>query len=186
MKSSQTTWNTFFEVTQHRPPHVTLLKALELFGNEGNLERFAVDLGCGSGRDTLELLRHGWQVLAIDREAEGIERIRQSVPETHLTQLQTRVVSFEELDDLPEYDFINASFSLPFCHPSQFGKLWKLTINAIKPNGRFAGTFFGKRDSWAQDKNMTFHTRTEVERLLESFNIEHFTEEDSDGKDSTG
>jgi trans-aconitate methyltransferase len=36
---------------------------------------FAVDLGCGAGRDTAELLRRGWRVLAIDAEAEAIRRL---------------------------------------------------------------------------------------------------------------
>jgi tellurite methyltransferase len=187
MKSpSQTHWNTFYEVTQHRPPHATLLKALELFGDEENTKRFAVDLGCGSGRDTLELLRRGWQVLAVDHETQGIERLRQSVPESYLAHLQTRVSSFEELGDLPECDFINASYSLPFCHPTRFGGLWAVIERSIKPGGRFAGTFFGERDSWAQDDNMTFHTRAEVERLLESFDVEYLTEKDSDGKTALG
>ena len=33
---------------------------------------------------------------------------------------------------------------------------------------------------------MTFHTRSQVERLLESFEIEHLLEEESDGKTALG
>ena len=29
---------------------------------------FAIDLGCGAGRDTIYLLHNGWKVLAIDKE----------------------------------------------------------------------------------------------------------------------
>lgn len=29
---------------------------------------FAIDLGCGVGRDTIYLLHNGWKVLAIDKE----------------------------------------------------------------------------------------------------------------------
>ncbi|MEJ1932020.1 class I SAM-dependent methyltransferase [Nostoc sp. NIES-2111] len=36
--------------------------------------RFAVDLGCGDGRDTVELLRRGWRVLGIDGAQEAIAR----------------------------------------------------------------------------------------------------------------
>ena len=34
---------------------------------------FAVDLGCGSGADTIALLKRRWRVLAIDGEAEAID-----------------------------------------------------------------------------------------------------------------
>ncbi|MGQ9869558.1 hypothetical protein [Leptodesmis sp.] len=37
--------------------------------------RVAVDLGCGDGRDTVELLRRDWQVLAIDGEPQAIARL---------------------------------------------------------------------------------------------------------------
>jgi len=57
-------------------PRPTVLAALERFDRESPGARFAVDLGCGTGRDTLELLRRGWRVLAIDSQAEAIERAK--------------------------------------------------------------------------------------------------------------
>nr|WP_312508672.1 class I SAM-dependent methyltransferase [Pseudomonas luteola] len=35
----------------------------------------ALDLGCGTGRDTLELLARGWDVIAVDAQAEALERL---------------------------------------------------------------------------------------------------------------
>lgn len=178
-------WKNFYDAVEKNPPHETLLKALDFF-SESKGERFAIDLGCGSGRDTLELLRQGWHVLAIDQSAEGIERLQNSVDAEHKTRLQTQVTSFEALQNLPQCNFINASNSLPFCTPAHFDTLWNMILFAIKPGGRFAGTFFGERDSWAQDQNKTFHTRSQVEMLLEAFKIEYFHENDSDGKTALG
>jgi tellurite methyltransferase len=182
----QTRWHDFYEAVEHRPPHETLLKALALFGDEPDGERFAIDLGCGSGRDTLELLRRGWRVLALDRENEGIKRLRKSVTQQQQPKVQTRVTPFEKLHNLPACDFINASFSLPFCAPIHFAGVWDMIVRAIGPRGRFAGTFFGERDSWAQTSSMTFHTRNQVERLLGPFKIEDLHEEDIDGKTALG
>jgi tellurite methyltransferase len=181
---SQTHWSDFYTAVEHQPPHDTLHKALALFDNEP--ERLAIDLGCGSGRDTLELLRHGWRVLAIDRESEGIERLRKSVTQHQQSRLQTQVTSFEGLHDLPACDFINASFSLPFCAPTHFAGLWEMIVRAVARQGCFAGTFFGEHDSWAGESSMTFHTCSQLEVLLEPFKIEHLLEEESDGKTALG
>ncbi|MEC4815643.1 MAG: methyltransferase domain-containing protein [Scytonema sp. PMC 1069.18] len=55
--------------------------------------RFAVDLGCGDGRDTVELLRQGWRVLAIDGEAEAIARLLNR-PNINRQLLETHIVRF--------------------------------------------------------------------------------------------
>jgi tellurite methyltransferase len=52
----------YYDGVKGRPPRPTLSRAADAFAGPG----FAVDLGCGDGRDTIELLRRGWRVLAID------------------------------------------------------------------------------------------------------------------------
>ncbi len=49
----------------------TLLDAVGRFSTPG----VAVDLGAGTGRDTLELLRRGWRVVSIDGEPEAVNKI---------------------------------------------------------------------------------------------------------------
>ncbi|MFB3102465.1 MAG: class I SAM-dependent methyltransferase, partial [Alphaproteobacteria bacterium] len=73
-------WAAYYDKTGARPPCETLLFALDRFGSESmagpvSEGRFAVDLGCGSGRDTIELLRRGWRVLAIDAEPAAIDKL---------------------------------------------------------------------------------------------------------------
>lgn len=179
-------WHAFYDAVEGRPPHDTLLKTLALFDGKPARARFAIDLGCGGGRDTRELLRRGWRVLAVDREAEGIERLIASVTVEHQPRLLTQVSAFEALTSLPNCDFVNASFSLPFCPPAHFAALWKMLVAALQSGGRFAGTLFGERDGWINQPGMTFHTRWQVEAMLEGFTIEQFNEEESDGKTALG
>ncbi len=179
-------WNEYYNAVEGRPPRETLAKAIEIFDTESQTsERFAVDLGCGEGRDTLELLRRGWRVLAIDGEEEGIKRllVRCKI-NSHL--LSTQVVCFENLILPKPVDLINASFTLPFCTPEYFPNLWKEIVSSLRSGGRFCGQLFGERDSWAVYTSMNHHTRTQVETLFKNFETEMLLEEDHPGKTATG
>lgn len=46
--------------------------------------------------------------------------------------------------------------------------------------------FFGVRDSWAAQLDMTFHTEHQVRGMLENFEIEQLHEMDEDGKAVSG
>lgn len=137
-------------------------------------QRLAVDLGCGDGRDALELLRRGWRVLAIDSHPEGISRLLARTPEDAQSRLETQVARFEDAR-WPECDLVNASFSIPHCDPADFPGLWARIAASIRPGGRFAGQFFGVRDSWATRPDgitRTYHTREQVESMLREGGLE--------------
>ena len=54
----------YYENTADANPNYIVKKFIELKIEPGN----AVELGCGAGRDTIYLIKNGWNVLAIDRE----------------------------------------------------------------------------------------------------------------------
>ncbi|MGB8702392.1 MAG: class I SAM-dependent methyltransferase [Thermosynechococcaceae cyanobacterium] len=176
-------WTTYYQAVAGRPPRDTLLNALACFESEADYpaQRFAIDLGCGDGRDTVELLRRGWRVLGIDGEPEAIARL-QSRPDLDPKALETRVEPFESLVLPASVDLINASFCLPFCPPHAFPSLWQSIVDSLRQGGRFCGQLYGDRDSWASYANVTHHTRSEVEALLHAFALEFFEEEDHPGQ----
>jgi SAM-dependent methyltransferase len=180
-------WSAYYSAVDGRPPRDTLLTALARFEAEKSTIGcpFAVDLGCGEGRDTVELLRRGWRVLGIDGEQEAIARLL-SRPDINRDRLETQVIRFEEVL-LPEaVDLVNASFSLPFCPPEYFLGLWEKIVSSLRSGGRFCGQLFGDRDSWAIYTSMNHHTRKQVEVLLQPFEVEVFEEEDHPGKTALG
>ncbi|MEX0876560.1 MAG: class I SAM-dependent methyltransferase [Phycisphaerales bacterium] len=179
-------WPGYFAVTQGRPPRETLIDALDRFANDPiEPPRLAVDLGCGEGRDTAELLRRGWRVHAIDGHPEGIARLVSRDDLTDTAHLTMQLAPMESVP-LPRCDLLNASFSLPFCLPDRFNDLWERIVTAINPGGRFAGQLFGDRDTWATIHDRTHHTREQVEQLLAPFAVETLKEEERDGQDCTG
>lgn len=183
-------WSTYYQAVEGRPPRDTLLFALDRFAAETkptprSTVGFAVDMGCGDGRDTVELLRRKWRVLAIDGNEEAIALLRKR-SDLDRSHLETRVQRFEALTLPPNVDLINASFCLPFCPPAHFADLWEEMVLALRLGGRFCGQLFGDRDSWATYDDITCHTRAEVETLLAPFEIEQLDEEEHPGKTALG
>ncbi|HED54371.1 MAG TPA: class I SAM-dependent methyltransferase [Phycisphaerales bacterium] len=177
-------WPGYFDAVAGKPPRETLLEALNRFNDESPAD--AIDLGCGEGRDTQELLDRGWNVLAIDGSQTGIDKLRQRPGLADHPRLTTRVSSFEELTDLPKVRLLNASFCIPFCIPEHFDRFWNTITDAIEPGGRFSGQLFGDRDSWAAIPDRSHHTRPEAEALFTGFDLEMFDEEERDKQDFQG
>lgn len=168
-------WDEYYRAVEGRPVRQLLIDAVEKFESPG----FAIDVGCGGGIETRELLRRGWEVLALDREESAFEYLRAGLSESELSRLTTRRVSFAELE-LPPADLIWAGLSLPFCEPDQFSSLWHTITDAVRPGGRFAGDLFGVRHVWRSNPEMTFLTSEQMENSLHEFEIERMTEVDED------
>ena len=177
-------WTRYYDATRDEPRE-TLLFALEKFEAEDR-SGLAVDLGCGTGRDTAELLRRGWSVLAIDGEEEAIARLRRrAFTDDQRVRLGTQIAPFEDAV-WPPADLINASWSLPFCPPDRFDQLWAKLSSSLCPGGRFSGQLFGDGDEWAGNPDLTFLTRAQAEALLGAFDAERFDEVEEDSTTAVG
>jgi SAM-dependent methyltransferase len=179
----------YYAATADGAPRRTLLAALSAF--DIGPPRLALDLGCGTGRDTLELLRRGWRVLAVDVAAEAVAELRRraQAAEGLAARLEARVAPMEAID-LPRADLVNSSFALPLAGAKNFAALWPRLIDAINPGGRFAGQLFGPRDSWAAPKPgrapIAIHDRSAIDALLEGLAVEMLEEEETDGTTPRG
>ncbi len=172
-------WPGYFNAVLGKGARDTLIAALNSFEQEGFYNGFAVDLAAGEGRDSLELLSRSWKVLATDNHPEAFPYLWARVPEVLKPLLTTTEVDFNDMK-FPDCDMVNASFALPFCEPRHFEGLWNKIVASIRPGGRFAGQFFGSRDTWASLPNRSHHSRQEVLKLLEGFSIEMIREEERD------
>lgn len=85
----QRDWPTYFDCVRDQPPRDTCVRALDVFEAEAASDAsshplLAVDLACGEGRDTREILRRTsprpWRVLAIDDSPAAEARFADAAP----------------------------------------------------------------------------------------------------------
>jgi len=194
-------WTRYYAVTVDRPAWDTVKLAIRLFaaedaaaagrpargapGADAASARFAVDLGCGAGRDARELLRAGWRVLAVDREQAAVDTLKSVTPPELRPALQTRVADLGSVE-VPACDLVNASLSLPFLTPDLFWPAWRRVLDALPVGGRVAAKLFGDRDDSVTDPTMTCPSPADLRATLSSFEIEHWVDAEEDTTTALG
>ena len=129
----------------------------------------AIDLGCGSGNETVYMVKNGIKVLAIDRQ------LNQDFILNRLSDSEKQLISFKESSfedvELPKTKLLTAFFSIPFCNPNNFDELWTKIYNSIEDNGYFVGQLFGDRDAWNVVKSINTFSIDKVKEYLKNYNI---------------
>ncbi|MGD0409222.1 MAG: class I SAM-dependent methyltransferase [Candidatus Limnocylindrales bacterium] len=191
-------WADYYAVTVDRPAWRTVRLAIDRFreedeasaarlrGDSGSVApRYAVDLGCGAGRDTRELLRAGWRVLAVDREPAARTALEEAVEADLRAGLQIHIEDLATVA-IPPCDMVNASLCLPFLAPEAFYPTWRRIVGALEPGARFAAMLFGDHDESASDPEMTCLSPDRTEAHLADFQIEHWSVEEDDRPTALG
>lgn len=129
----------YYNVTKNSSPHLNVINFLNL-----NVPpQKAIDLGCGTGRDTIALLKNNWNVLSIDREdTESI--IKHQLTNKELKNFRFKKCLFGKMK-LPKVNLIVANFSLPFSKKEFFSNIWENITNSILHERVFCWKFFWKK-----------------------------------------
>lgn len=129
----------------------------------------AIDLGCGSGNETVYMIKNGIKVLAIDRQ------LNQDFILNRLSDSEKRLISFKKSSfedvELPKTKLLTAFFSIPLCNPNNFDELWTKIYNSIEDNGYFVGQLFGDRDAWNVVESINTFSIDKVKEYLKNYNI---------------
>jgi len=114
-------WAAYYDKLRDRPPRKTVLAALDLFGPPA-ADALVTDLGCGDGRDVVEMVRRGWNVVAVDAEAAALQQLaaRQMPDAERITPIAARL---EEVPFPIGLKWVNSSFAMPLCEPARFGSV---------------------------------------------------------------
>ncbi len=88
-----------------------------------------LDAGCGSGCDTKEFIRHGFDVVAIDGSKEMVKFAEE------YTGQKIHLLTFEEMQFAQEFDAIWASYSLVHYSDKQLKEMLSKFMRTLKVGG---------------------------------------------------
>lgn len=149
-----------------------LLEALALMAKDPQalVPGFAVDLGCGTGKDTAELLKNNWRVLASDFSQDGIDiLLARSEANAFAANLEARVASFTDTK-WSDADLVVALLSLPYSPPAEFPLVWSALTASLKSGGYLVCQLFGTAQ-YADADYITHHTRADIDALLTDYTV---------------
>lgn len=126
----------YYENTMDALPH----PIVEEFVKMNITPQNAIDFGCGAGRDTIYLIKNGWNVLAIDRE-DTKELISRKLDNEELKRFEFCCENFENVE-LRKTTLFVANFSIPFCDNNNFHVLWEKISDSILKERIFCRKLF--------------------------------------------
>lgn len=169
----QTYWNTIYQTLNNKPPSYDLwLDKYEPI-LKANKDSLIIDLGCGSGGDTLYLIERNYKVLSCDYSEEALKIVKKYIAnsETRLLDL-TQKLPFE----YESASVIIADLSLHYFNDAATKKIIQEIKRVLKPKGYLIG-----RLNSVNDKNYGALTGQKIEKhfyLTESGYKRFFDKED--------
>lgn len=94
-----------------------------------------LDLGCGSGRNSLYLNLLGFDVSALDHNQNSINKLNQIIETEQLTNLRTQVYDINEASITQNYDWIISTVVLMFLDPQRIPIILKNMQKMTLPGG---------------------------------------------------
>lgn len=123
----------YYYNTENALPHPMVKKVIDMNIKPEN----AIDLGCGAGKDTIYLIKNGWNVLAIDKE-DTKQIISSKLDNDEIKKFRFARQNFENIK-LEKTKLLVANFSIPFCKKECFNQFWNKIVDSILKKRLFCG-----------------------------------------------
>ena len=169
-------WEEYYETTQDAEPHQNVV----MFLRKNRKPGIAVDLGCGAGRDTVLLLKHGWTVVSYDINNNAQYILERITPEER--NRFTFVKARHQDAEIPKCDLVVANDSMHYLSKDEFKAVVNKIYDSLNPNGDFIAEFLGNKDDWAKnDPNNAYISLKELKEIMGNrFEFEAFREHEFD------
>lgn len=153
-----------------------------------------LDIGAGEGRNSIFLSKHGFQVEAIDKIAEGLKKCKILAQKNNLS-IKTKVCDIRNFEFVQnKYSLVLASASLDFLKKSEIEKIIKQIKISLVKNGFIYLSVFSTKDpmykkikqkklkeveknTFYLSKHKTyrhFFTKSEIQQILSDFKFLYF------------
>ncbi|MGH9221630.1 MAG: class I SAM-dependent methyltransferase [Vicinamibacterales bacterium] len=139
-----------------------------------------LDVACGRGRHSILMARAGFDVHAVDRDADAIAQLREAADRLGLT-IHTQQI---DLETTPPPDLGSGKYDVVLCFNYLHRPLMAAIREAVRPGGRiFYETFTRRQAERGHPRNPAFLLETgELERLMTPLTILRSREGDVDGR----
>ncbi len=170
--AASTGFGPYYDATDPKPLHPILESARPWLTGGG----LALDLGAGTGKAALFLADLGYQVLAVEPDPEGLDRLRaRCCQDPRIAIIDARFETF----DPPKCRAAVSILSLFFLEKPLLDPFIRNLLEAIEPGGAFVGQLLGPNDTWVAG-GCACHTRDEVEALFHGFELQLWDEVEKD------
>jgi 2-polyprenyl-3-methyl-5-hydroxy-6-metoxy-1,4-benzoquinol methylase len=130
----------------------------------------ALDLGCGSGHNSIWLAQRGWVVTAVDISPGAIAEARDAAAEAGVTAVFD-VVDITQWRPASRFDLVIATFALPARGMGR-SRMLDMAAAAVAPGGSILLTEFDVslgKEGWMAEKYLV--STEELERHLDGFRV---------------
>lgn len=120
-----------------------------------------MDLGCGSGRDSLYFIQKGYRVTAIDGSEEMVKLSSQLIKQPVLH------MKFQEMDFQLQFDGVWACASLLHFNDIEIEDVIKRVSKSLKTPGLFYLSFkYGDKEEWNEGRYFRYHNEKSFEKII--------------------
>lgn len=187
MKSRKEEVDSHLEETKYWGPSNNTVFAIH---EVNDYKRRALDLGCGSFRNSKFLLNCGFIIDAIDNDPR-VKGYADNIIKSNIFCLRgkgkkifnLKIANYLNSDFGKEkYEVVIAENSLSFNRKRDVKRVISKIYVSLRSGGCFGGNLFGLNDYRYSKNNMSFYTKKEAELLLNKFKVKWFDEQEGDGK----
>lgn len=161
----------YYKATLNNQPSVLIKRFFINKYNEKISGNSALDLGCGTGKDTEFLVSKGFKVTAVDNQEEVKEIFKNK--NINKENINLIIDDFSKID-FPKSDLIFANMSLFFVKDN-FELFIKNLLEKVNKKGYMVANFLGNEDEWKGRK--TTITKEELLSYFRDFEMNYFSEE---------
>ncbi len=165
-----------------RPPRPLFERALAIAGRDG-AGRSALDIGCGSGVETLALLDLGWRVTAFDSDDTAAAAITTAAAGGQPGVF--RHADLSTVSQFPAADLIYSGYAMSYLGIA-LPAVWRALVAALRPGGVIAVDLFGDHDELVDEPGVACLTQEQVFELVADLQVLDLRVEDAPGQSFTG